>query len=311
MTPFRRLALAVQKILNATGILEAVERRLMSATPANTPPPIMILGCPRSGTTLLYEILTGNYRTAYPSNIASLLYRSPVLATRIGLRIAGPHTPRYASTYGYVPGLLAPSEAGALMRHWFTQSQPLASTNPARFAAIVASLSQTIGGPLVLKNLYLENVFDLVLAALPTIVVLRLQRDPRFTAQSILGVRREEMGSEAVWWGPKPDGYEQILSESPIRQVAWQIEAIETAIDRLLRRPALTGRAFTGSYEELCSMPGTIMSRFIAFYRDVTGYQIESLKPAPQRFPVSQQVVLPPSQWAELQAAINKANPEG
>jgi hypothetical protein len=309
MTGFRRFALTAQKVLNAPGILDWAERRLLPRRPAQVPPPILILGCPRSGTTLLYELLTANHRTAYPSNIAELLYRSPVLASRIGLAIVGRQAPRYASSFGYVPGLLAPSEARALLRHWFTGPQPLSVTDPAHVSSVLASLSQMMGGPLVLKNLYLERVFDLILATFPGIVVLRIHREARFTAQSILALRRRQAGSEDEWYGPRPDGYEQVLRETPARQVAWQIQAIERGIDQFLERAELTSRSFTCSYEELCAMPRSIVSQFIARYRELTGYAIAELRPMPEHFLPSQRINMPPHRWAELEAAISEMSP--
>ncbi|NIU01843.1 MAG: hypothetical protein GWN01_13315, partial [Nitrosopumilaceae archaeon] len=44
-------------------------------------PPVFILGPPRSGTTLLYQLMTCSFNFAYIPNIANKFYRCPISAT--------------------------------------------------------------------------------------------------------------------------------------------------------------------------------------------------------------------------------------
>lgn len=304
MSLFRDAALLAQTLANATPAFAAIEQLMLRRPTASIPPPILIVGCPRSGTTLLYEILTTSLRTAYPTNAASLLYRAPVLATVIAKVLCKEHEPKFASDTGYIAGLLAPSEAGALMRHWFTGSHPLAARDPTELDRIVASLTATMEGPLVLKNLYLDRAIDLVFSALPGCVILRLRRNPRFTAQSILGTRQRELGSQDIWWGPRPPGAEAVLQGSPVRQVAWQVAQIENWLDRLSGSDRVRDRLFSCGYEELCARPASVLDRFVAFYRGVTGVTLEARGSSPVCFTASDRVTLPAVQWQELEACL-------
>lgn len=304
MTLFRNVALFAQKVANATPALAAIERTVLRPPGERAAPPILIVGCPRSGTTLLYEVLTSSLRTAYPTNAASLLYRAPVLATLLAQALSKEHEPKFKSETGYIAGLLAPSEAGALMRHWFTGPQPMAAHDPARLDRIAVALAVAMGGPLVLKNLYLDRAIDLILSAFPGCVILRLRRDPRFTAQSILATRQREFRDQAEWWGPRPAGVEALLSQSPARQVAWQIVQIENWIDALSRDQRVEGRLFSCGYDELCANPAGVIERFSSFYHQATGTQLSERGASPVGFSASEKVSLPPAQWTELEEAL-------
>ena len=67
-------------------LLMPLERRELRLTANVTPKVCFVLGPPRSGTTLLYELLLTRFRFAYFSNLAHRFYRTPVAASRLGLR---------------------------------------------------------------------------------------------------------------------------------------------------------------------------------------------------------------------------------
>ena len=305
MSLFRSAALLAQRLANATPLLAGIERLTMLDAAVRRGAPIIIVGCPRSGTTLLYEVITSCFRTAYPSNVASMFYRAPVLASAVAGAFVKEHNPRFESNLGYVNGLLAPSEAGALMKHWFTGTNPLAQRDPELVRRIAASLANVMGGPLVLKNLYLDSAFDLVFATFPECVILRMTRDERFTAQSILTARRREVGDHADWWGPRPKGFESVVGQSLPRQIAWQINQIEHSLDRLSSQEPVSERLLTCDYGELCSAPRSLMQRLSSFYRDVTGASLVMRGDIPDSFPIADRRTLPNPDWLELEAALS------
>ena len=64
-------------------------------------PPIFILGAPRSGTTLIYQLLISNFRFAYFPNIANTFYMCPIYATiNRALVNAKPKLCKIANTLG-------------------------------------------------------------------------------------------------------------------------------------------------------------------------------------------------------------------
>src|SRR5690606_21792278 len=66
------------------------------------PPPVFVVGPPRSGTTLVYQLLVRRFRVAYLSNLAHRLYETPAAATWLGRPFVRPWTGPFESRYGHV-----------------------------------------------------------------------------------------------------------------------------------------------------------------------------------------------------------------
>jgi hypothetical protein len=306
MSLFRNFALGAQRVLNATPLLDMSET-LACRGQGEPPAPVFILGTPRSGTTLLFELLAAHRRTAYISNLAAMFYRSPALMSRLGLALLGRPKPVYCSTIGYIEGPMSPSEAGALTRHWFTGARPLALREGGRqVRRSVRSICDAFGGPLVYKNLYILPNFSRVLAVFPSLAVVRLRRDPRFVAQSILHVRRSEHGNPETWWGPRPHGWETVSTADPIEQVAWQVTAIERDIDVLAATPELRDRCLTLDYPELCARPTAMLDAISEFYKRCHGEEIAARGESPRRFEAVESVTLSADDWRRLETAVQR-----
>ncbi len=94
-------------------------------------PPCFVVGPPRSGTTIVYEALVTRFRTAYFSNLAHRLHRTPAAATRFGRRIIAEWRGDFASAYGHIEGWGSPSEAGWIWRRWIPEESHLAAATSA------------------------------------------------------------------------------------------------------------------------------------------------------------------------------------
>lgn len=73
-------------------------------------------------------------------------------------------------------------------------------------------------------------------AVFPDARFIHLVRDGRAVVASILG-RRAAHGTLEQWWGARPPGWQDVLSEPPVRQAAWMwdtfLEAFESAAHTL------------------------------------------------------------------------------
>ena len=103
--------------------LSPLEQRLLECYKELKYPPIFIVGPPRSGTTLLYQIIVHCFHVAYFPNIAARFYKIPVIATKIGKILFRPYKSDFTSTYGLVKGTMAPHEAGVIWDRWFPTEQ--------------------------------------------------------------------------------------------------------------------------------------------------------------------------------------------
>ena len=109
---FRHLALRLQSLFNDFDPKSAGEVRHFSHPGLF---PIFIIGAPRSGSTLLYQLLVKHTRVGYISNLMSLFPHKMITLAEYTKAWHGSRNLK-KSNLGYIAGLFSPSEAGAIQR---------------------------------------------------------------------------------------------------------------------------------------------------------------------------------------------------
>jgi hypothetical protein len=251
----RSSALAVQRLF--AGFDRSVSG-LVDAPVPDTLAPIFLIGAPRTGSTLLFQLLAQRYRLSYISNLMALAPRYLVRLCRLSPGLCtGYQGGIRESSFGYVPGLSAPNEAGQLMRHWFVEDPDARHAEMVR--ATVASLGRIAKAPMFFKNQANTLRLPAVQRIFPNARLLYLRRDMRFTAQSLILVRRHLFGSADHWWSVAPPGHKDVQAREPLYQVLWQVERLEElALAACLDRPA---QSIIVNYETLCTEPTHTLER--------------------------------------------------
>lgn len=276
-------------------LLESIERRLISKDKGVPYSPIFIVGVPRSGTTLLYQLFVYCFDVCYLSNLLAKYNRFPCVLSYFISLYRGPRLGEFRSTYGEVDGWLSPAQAWLFWARWFPSDQSYVGLGEIEEES-VAEIRHTIGRlesiykkPFVNKNLSLGVRLGPLNRALPEALYIRIHRDHLDVAQSILKGRQEYAGNINDWISVKPSKYGEIRGGDAISQVCEQIFYIEQDIDRDLDR---IGRAkcLDVSYEKLCREPAQVLRDILAFYRKRTPLDIDSLRlvnDPPSSFPLS------------------------
>jgi hypothetical protein len=287
------------------GLLEPVEQQ---AIPAGSDlkktklPVVFIMGCPRSGTTLLLQYLASSRAFAYPTNFLSRFYYAPYVGARIQRMLyeydtTGEICPTadhaagsYDSNLGKTQGPLAPHEFWYFWRQHlqfgetqYLSAENLAASDGASFSAELRALHSLYNKPFVMKGMLLNWNIPFLASLFPESRFLFIQRDSYQNANSLLRARRTFFGDTKRWYSMKPPDVEQIVGEPPEVQVAWQVMETNAAITAGLDQ--LEGDRFLRiQYEDFCSMPkGTLQA--INDYWYPLDYSPEDL---PARFSVSE-----------------------
>lgn len=183
--------------------------------------PIFILGLPRSGTTFLYQALLNSFKLAYISN---MMYLFPDRMIKI-LKLSKNRILNFKqiknANYGFINGLNSPSEAGEILRFWFDNEFEKKKKNVKNTFLLFHQIAET---NLIIKNLY--NIFrvDKLVELFPKSIFIYIKREPLFIAQSIYLARKKR---NEEFFGIKPEGYEKVLNEPVVYQIAWQIKELE------------------------------------------------------------------------------------
>lgn len=237
-------------------------------------PVIFIVGAPRSGTTLLYQLLARHLTVAYISNELARFWSAPLVGARWLARRGAEMRPAasYRSEYGRDPEPFGPHEFSWFWHYWGDfrehddlRGEALARTNWEAIARRLSGLANLKAAPLVIKSINFTNYQTAQLAeVLPSARFLHISRSPIHCAESILEVRRKRYGDRNRWWSVRPHDYADWQSRPAVEQVVHQIRDIEASLDQA--RARLGDERFLGiQFEELLAHPARTLERIAKF----------------------------------------------
>jgi hypothetical protein len=259
----------------ADAVLSLVPRSAGRTDPKG--PVVFVTGPPRSGTTLLYQLLIRSLPVAYVTNLASLMPRSaargafPLTAAMVNSRV------RAESYYGRTRALSGSSDGLEFWDAWIggdrlrvpTAIEPDAAQAMRRFFGM---FEERTGRPVLCKNNNLLAYAHLVADALPTARFLCLTREPVYLAQSLLKARRDIHGSDSVSYGIADQS--GAGTDDPIADVWRQVGFYERlTADQRARIGA--DRFLMVSYEHLCEDPTGMIRNLARSAFDIDGLTVE------------------------------------
>ncbi|MCB0880252.1 MAG: sulfotransferase, partial [Thermoleophilia bacterium] len=276
--------------------------------------PIFIIGAPRSGTTLCYQLLVegldvgwlANAHAAHASDAAAIERAAPARSERLGSD--------YDSVHGDTHGEWGPSEAG---EYWYRllprdrHQQGAADATPQLrrdIAAMVRAFADACAAPVVFKNTLNSLRVPLLAAALPEARFVLVERELAENARSLL-VGRVRRGDLDGWWSARPDAADALIAggASSAEQVVWQAREVTRIARRDLAEHA-AGRWITIRYDELCHDPRGVLA---CTHEWLVGQGVEvSARPVdriPDRFDRRGGGSLPDDLDAQLDAALAAA----
>lgn len=264
------------------------------------PPPLFIVGLPRSGTTLAYQTIAYQFQVAYFTSIMDYFYGIPNLQFRLYKPFLKQPRPVFYSNYGRVKGLFAPAETGSIWSRWFPWDDSSshyvrpdqygeASDNYLDLKRNLNSVAAITKKPVSIKCVYLSMAINILAQLFSEARFIHVHRDMLMTIQSLF-IGRQRQQDPTHWWSVKPPCFEQIQ-----KQPLWQ-QAVEQAfftkkiiIDQMSK--VAPSRVFDVQYETLCQEPQKIMTQLETWLGEV-GYQPYPTTDLPGSFPVSNKWVL-------------------
>lgn len=216
-------------------LLTPAYRRWLSKLELRRRPTLFIVGAPRSGTTLLTQILASGTDIGFVNNLTARLWRVPALAMAMQQHAGGPSRPgSFDSELGATFTMEEPGEFGFFWRRWFAYGESHAVA-PSQLAGIdgealcreIMAMGEVAGAPMMFKNLAACGMNAGFLSRLlPQSLFLFVDRCRVGTARSILKARLRSSGRLDPWFSVRPPGTSARENTDPIGEVLWQIEAI-------------------------------------------------------------------------------------
>lgn len=251
----------------------------------NNPNIICIIGSPRVGSTLLYQLIVNTFDTFYFTNYINDYYSEHPAegAVRTYLHWKNPRTVSYGSHQGKTLGASAPSEASNIFKKWFGGRHPsqIHSRQPIprqkeHLYDTMSMLSGMFNKPIVIKNAW--NCFRIhnLYALFPNIKFIWIKRDIVASAISDLATKYER-GDREIWSSATTFNYRELQKlpywKRVVEQQYWYNKIIAEALE-LLPSDAYS----TIWYEDLCRDPWNCM---VQIYKRGVGVTY-TLNPCPK-----------------------------
>jgi hypothetical protein len=292
------------------GTLSPIEQWQLARQNEEPPKTCFVVGPPRSGTTLLYELMITRYRFAFLSNLAHRLYLTPSAATLLGRNGIQQWQGNFESAYGHIEGWAAPNEGGWIWNRWFhdetsSVSEPELEIPMDTIRHTIQALCNILDGPFLNKNV-MHSVHMLLLDRIfPGCLFVHLKRDPIENVRSILRARETEAGPEVSqdWWSVKPREWRRYRDASRAQQAAAQVLYIHRNIeaDADILGPK---RRIVVDYADVCADPRGTLDR-IGEFLSAGGIGLRDHTEIPRLFERSTERGDPPSLRKELFEAIS------
>ena len=266
------------------GPLDFLEARLLRARSGVEELPIQlpliaIVGPPRAGSTLIYQLLAATFAVSHLDNIQHAFLRYPYLGYCVSRVLCRRRQYRYESDHGFVEGLGGLSEGNFFWPFWFDMQMEQKTPHPdphrlkhvARFFNLMFEIERC---PMVASF----NAHSFYLVELESwftkVLFVNLTRNRAANAVSLLRARKRLTTDVRSWWSHKPARCRTSENTDPYRQIACQITATREAISEA--RSKLSPEIFLDvEYERLCGNPARALEQFEAACRRA-GIDIEA-----------------------------------
>lgn len=228
-------------------------------------PTLHVIGAPRSGTTLLYQVLASALDVGYVDNLTAAFWRAPVTGLRLGRKLGVEPASSFGSEFGRTQGVAEPHEFGYFWNHHLAYPD-LTERGPEHEAAIdwaglrrvIVNMAAARRAPMVFKPMLLIWHLEAMVRAMPRTCYVWIRREPADTAMSLLRMRARLRGDVAEWASLRPRA--DLDGADPEVQVATQVLLLERTIERAALRLG-PETVLAVRYEELCADPGGVAGR--------------------------------------------------
>jgi len=304
-----------RRLAELNDLLEPVERELERDCVAPAFPPVLILGPPRGGTTLLSQALATLGIFGIASNFVAKFWRVPALGMRIE-SVLGLRNDESLSTFRSVRGRTEswaePSEFGYFWSRFFDLGQATHVLGTAERTAFdvaglrkaVAAIEREAGRRMVFKNnTWFSSNADLIADVFPGAILIVCERDPFYVAQSLLEQRIALHGDIEKWWSVRPSDFATIDGLPPLARIAAQ--AVGTIRDMELSLAKVDpSRILRIGYGALTCEPRKQVARVLEALGLPATSNAGVLERLPDHFDSTDRIRIAADQAAELKAHV-------
>ena len=259
-----------------------------------------VIGAPRSGTTLLTQLMSSHLNIGYINNLIAAFWKSPMYGIHLSKKLLGNnYQSNYSSNYGATEKINEPHEFSYFWKYYLNYSDFLQQTYNKehhidwdKLKTILYQMCLAYEKPIVFKSFqYGFHAIEAV-KAMPKSLFILIKRDVFQNAYSIYKMREKQHNDINIWASIKPHQYYLLKEESVYRQIMGQVMFLNFEYERQLNE-ILNKNKLILNYEDLCKNPSENLkliedkiSLLSSDENKIKDYKIESFKVVNKEIPL-------------------------
>lgn len=266
--------------------LAALEASLVDPKYISEHPNIFILGLPRSGTTLISQVLFNHLDIGCTNNLIARFWDTPLAGTKLSRIVLGDtRSGSYNSVYASTEHITDPHEFAYFWRKHFLSFDVATSYPPERikdihweeFRTIICNMNRIWGKAIMFKPLEIAGYYlEKFMEVFPRSIYVYIERDPTDTAISIANARLKLYGNLDDWFGTYPLEYGELKNETWWNQIAGQMFYLDKMYKSNTAK-AGSRRIIHVQYEEFCANPPDTLNNIINKLNQNYSYKLKML----------------------------------
>ncbi|MGM0634777.1 MAG: sulfotransferase [Bacteroidota bacterium] len=229
-------------------------------------PTIHILGAPRSGTTLVSQLVPSYLEVAHINNFIAAFWKAPLYGIELSKKLIGEtYKSSFSSDFGRTNNINEPHEFGYFWNYHLKYDglyqKPETHEKEIdwnQLALLLKNMTAAFGKPIIFKSFLLGFHAKAFYNKLPKSKFIYIKRNLVDNVLSILKLRKQLNGDIDTWGSIKPIQYEQLKELNVYEQVVGQIVCLEHEYLNQLESISESNKLIY-SYESLCERPNSFL----------------------------------------------------
>lgn len=278
-------------------ILRKSHRQLvLDIKQVNRFPFIFVFGLPRSGTTLLMQLMANCLEVGYINNLIARFWSAPLYGILLSkILLENNKEQDYTSSWGKTKGISGPHEFSYFWLEWFKPDASsegididgiLKKTNWDGLKEILLNMAHYFNKPMIFKGIWPAYFLEKLTQILPNSLFIYISRKEEDVAMSLYHARLKYYKDPKVWWSMYPPEYETLKDRPWPEQIAGQVVCLTDYYLQQMEKVA-PKHTISIAYEDLCQSPQKVLEAIQSRVKETFSHTIEIIKKTPGTFDVS------------------------
>lgn len=255
-------------------------------------PLLFVFGLPRTGTTLLTQLVAQTFDIGYINNFIARFWLAPITGIKLSKIFFGNNSiSNFNSDYGKTESIIDIHEFGYFWRYWLKKEnisdivkikQRENEIDWDGLKRVLLNIIVEFGKGLCCKNIFGAYHIKKFIEFFDKVMFLYIERDPLDVAISILDARKKYYNDLNLWWSYVPIEYNMLKDQPVMEQIAGQIYYLNKFYENQFKL-VNNKNILRISYKDLCNRPLDVLKKIKMSCFEICNYNLNTINESPQK----------------------------